>query len=210
MPGGLIDVELVGSPSAVWRNVALKWVEISARIRRHLLREVSCPARKTSHRIMRGRPGRAAEGRLAGGVRSSRSRSGATPQRQLSATTGRLTHEMVHLALPSLPDPHHWLEEGLATYVEPIARARALILTPEQAWADLVNGLPQGQPEAGDPRSGSHAHLGPNLLGWRALLPASRRGIAPAHGQSLGARTRLTLNSRRGGSISRLRYWPGD
>ena len=61
-----------------------------------------------------------------------------------------LTHEMVHLALPSLPDPHHWLEEGLATYVEPIARARALILTPEQAWADLVNGLPKGQPEAGD------------------------------------------------------------
>jgi hypothetical protein len=61
-----------------------------------------------------------------------------------------LTHEMIHLALPSLADRHHWLEEGLATYVEPIARARAGILTPERAWADLVEGLPQGQPEAGD------------------------------------------------------------
>lgn len=36
-----------------------------------------------------------------------------------------MTHEMVHLAFPSVPDQHHWIEEGLATYVEPIARARA-------------------------------------------------------------------------------------
>jgi hypothetical protein len=32
-----------------------------------------------------------------------------------------LTHEFVHLAIPSLPDDQHWLEEGIATYVEPIA-----------------------------------------------------------------------------------------
>jgi len=34
-----------------------------------------------------------------------------------------MTHEMVHLAFPSVPDDHHWIEEGIATYVEPIARA---------------------------------------------------------------------------------------
>jgi hypothetical protein len=62
----------------------------------------------------------------------------------------RLTHEMVHLALPSLGDSHHWLEEGIATYVEPIARARAGFLTAEQVWGDLVDGLPQGLPKAGD------------------------------------------------------------
>src|SRR5258707_76083 len=33
-----------------------------------------------------------------------------------------MTHEMVHLAFPSVPDQHHWIEEGMATYVEPIAR----------------------------------------------------------------------------------------
>ena len=26
------------------------------------------------------------------------------------------------MAFPSLPDDQHWMEEGLATYVEPIAR----------------------------------------------------------------------------------------
>jgi hypothetical protein len=30
-----------------------------------------------------------------------------------------MTHEMVHLAFPSVPDEHHWIEEGIATYVEP-------------------------------------------------------------------------------------------
>jgi hypothetical protein len=61
-----------------------------------------------------------------------------------------LTHEMVHLAFPSLPEQHHWLEEGLATYVEPIAQARAGLLTPERVWFDFVVGLPQGQPQSGD------------------------------------------------------------
>lgn len=61
-----------------------------------------------------------------------------------------LTHEMVHLAFPSVADAHHWIEEGSATYVEPIARARAGDLTPEKVWGDLVDGLPRGLPGAGD------------------------------------------------------------
>jgi hypothetical protein len=28
-----------------------------------------------------------------------------------------LTHEMVHLAFPSVASEHHWIEEGIATYV---------------------------------------------------------------------------------------------
>lgn len=61
-----------------------------------------------------------------------------------------LTHEMVHLAFPSVPEEHHWIEEGSATYIEPIARARAGDLTPEKVWGDLVDGLPQGLPQPGD------------------------------------------------------------
>jgi hypothetical protein len=61
-----------------------------------------------------------------------------------------LTHEMVHLAFPSVADEHHWIEEGSATYIEPIARARAGDLTPEKVWGDLVEGLPQGLPKSGD------------------------------------------------------------
>jgi predicted metalloprotease with PDZ domain len=61
-----------------------------------------------------------------------------------------VTHELLHVSLPSIPFEHRWLEEGIATYVEPIVRARAGLLTVEKFWADLVDGLPQGLPEAGD------------------------------------------------------------
>jgi predicted metalloprotease with PDZ domain len=52
--------------------------------------------------------------------------------------------------LPSVAKEHHWLEEGSATYIEPIARARTGMHTPEQVWRELVEGLPQGEPQGGD------------------------------------------------------------
>jgi hypothetical protein len=61
-----------------------------------------------------------------------------------------MTHEMVHLAFPSVAEKHHWIEEGLATYVEPVARARVGQLTPEKIWGDMVEGMPNGLPERGD------------------------------------------------------------
>ncbi len=61
-----------------------------------------------------------------------------------------MTHEMVHLAFPSVPDEHHWIEGGIATYVEPIARAQVGDLSPETVWRELVVGLPKGLPAAGD------------------------------------------------------------
>jgi hypothetical protein len=61
-----------------------------------------------------------------------------------------LTHEMVHLGFPSVRRRHHWMEEGLATYVEPIARVRTGGLTAEKAWGDMVRGLPNGLPQPGD------------------------------------------------------------
>jgi hypothetical protein len=61
-----------------------------------------------------------------------------------------MTHEMVHLALSGVQERHHWLEEGLATYVEPIARVRAGELKAEQVWNDMVEGMPNGEPGPGD------------------------------------------------------------
>jgi hypothetical protein len=61
-----------------------------------------------------------------------------------------MTHEMIHLAFPSMAEQHHWIEEGLSTYVEPIARAKVGNLTPEKAWGDLVDGIPQGLPQRAD------------------------------------------------------------
>ena len=59
-----------------------------------------------------------------------------------------LVHELVHVAFPNVGRP--WLEEGLATYVEPLIRARAGLLDPDELFHDLLFGLPQGQPQPGD------------------------------------------------------------
>jgi hypothetical protein len=61
-----------------------------------------------------------------------------------------MTHEMVHLALPSVAQDHHWIEEGIATYVEPIAREQVGDLSAEIVWKELVDGLPKGLPGPGD------------------------------------------------------------
>ncbi|HEY2747257.1 MAG TPA: hypothetical protein VGL86_21695, partial [Polyangia bacterium] len=59
-------------------------------------------------------------------------------------------HELTHLAFPTVPRQQLWIAEGMATYLEPIERARAGDLTAEKVWRDLVDGLPNGEPERGD------------------------------------------------------------
>ena len=61
-----------------------------------------------------------------------------------------LTHELIHTALPDLDRSHHWLEEGIPTYLEPLLRMREGRETPEAFWSDLRRQLPQGQPQGGD------------------------------------------------------------
>ena len=65
-------------------------------------------------------------------------------------TDWKLTHEFVHTALPSLPDDQHWLEEGIATYVEPIARFQGGSLTKKQVWWGMIDGMPNGEPGSSD------------------------------------------------------------
>jgi len=57
-----------------------------------------------------------------------------------------LTHELVHLGFPDMPADHAWMEEGLATYLEPVVRARTGQITVEKVWWDLVEGCPRGVP----------------------------------------------------------------
>jgi len=61
-----------------------------------------------------------------------------------------LTHEMIHLAFPSMAGSHHWIEEGISVYVEPIARVQAGELSAAKMWSDVMRDMPQGEPAAGD------------------------------------------------------------
>ncbi|HEY1960116.1 MAG TPA: hypothetical protein VGH28_31120 [Polyangiaceae bacterium] len=61
-----------------------------------------------------------------------------------------LIHEMIHTALPNLDARHRWLEEGLASYLEPLVRVRAGMKSEDDLWRDWIVGMPNGLPEAGD------------------------------------------------------------
>ena len=68
-----------------------------------------------------------------------------------------MTHEFTHLAFPDVADEHHWIEEGIATYVEPIARAKAGQLSPNKVWAEMAQYMPEGQPGPND-KGLDHTH----------------------------------------------------
>ena len=80
-----------------------------------------------------------------------------------------MTHEMVHLAFPSVAEEHHWIEEGIATLCRPIARVEAGNLEPRNVWHDLVEGLPKGLPQAGD-QGLDHTHTWGRTYWGGALL----------------------------------------
>jgi len=79
-----------------------------------------------------------------------------TPPAEL-AEDWMLTHEMVHLSFPSMADEHHWIEEGIATYVEPIGRIQAGQMTALQMWTDLARDMRKGVPNPDD-KGLDHTH----------------------------------------------------
>jgi hypothetical protein len=61
-----------------------------------------------------------------------------------------LVHEMTHLALPDTGSEHAWLSEGIATYVEGVARVQAGNRTETDVWAEELRSMPRGLPQPGD------------------------------------------------------------
>jgi hypothetical protein len=147
--GGRIDVIFSAAAAEPFRNLVLGWVTSSAHAVTVYYEQFPVSHLQIRVRLFEGR-----------GIRGGQTKGWNGPA--ITIAVGRassasdftedwvLTHEMVHLAFPSVPEEHHWIEEGSATYVEPIARARAGDLSPEKVWGDLVDGLPKGLPQAGD------------------------------------------------------------
>jgi hypothetical protein len=79
-----------------------------------------------------------------------------TTQQDLD-TDWMMTHELIHTAFPTMADEHHWIEEGIAVYVEPIARTQNGLLRPEKIWNDMARDMPQGDPQTFD-RGLDHTH----------------------------------------------------
>jgi hypothetical protein len=101
-----------------------------------------------------------------------------------------LVHEMVHLAFPDVGYRHDWLAEGLATYVEGIARAQAGNRDIADVWAEDRHSMPLGLPRSGEggmdqTRTWARTYWGGALFCLQADIAlrrqtANRRGLQAA------------------------------
>jgi hypothetical protein len=55
-----------------------------------------------------------------------------------------LIHELLHLGSPYVRDTGAWLNEGIATFYEPIMRMRAGWKTREEVWQEWIEWMPNG------------------------------------------------------------------
>ena len=163
--GGVVEAAVLPGETALDRTALLAWVERAAG-------DVAAyygrfPLPRTLVILIPG-------GRRAVGFGTTMGNGGGSIMIWVGATASEtdlrrdwvLTHEMVHLGLPNLPSAQHWMEEGLATYVEPIARARHGHLSVEEVWTDLVRRTPQGVLGAG----GLDANRGFGAIYWGGAL----------------------------------------
>jgi len=149
LEGGQIEVVVEAGDLDLSRDEVFAWVEAQSRAVGAYFGRFPVKRARVNVRPTSG-------GRTGGGVMYA----GSEPRVKLSvgehctADTLRrswvLTHELTHLALPDQEARHEWLEEGLATYVEPWARVKQGQISSDQVWRELVEGLPNGLPREGD------------------------------------------------------------
>ena len=140
---------LSDDPAEALRPVVRDWIERSARIVADYYARF--PAPLVVLRIQAG-PG--------DGVRGGRTTNDSGLMIQVSvgrdataadlAADWVLVHEMVHLALPEVGRLHNWLAEGLAVYVEGIARAQFGNREITDLWSEYRRSMLLGLPHGGE------------------------------------------------------------
>ncbi len=147
--GGTIDITLPSGEPAIFQNNLIEWVRRAANAVttyygrypvKHLTLRISADDRNgVHHGVTYPEDG----GLIVISV-------GRRTANEVLMDDWMLTHEMIHLAFPSMPRRQHWLEEGLSVYVEPVARVQAGQLSVEEMWYETIRDMHQGEPEPGD------------------------------------------------------------
>jgi hypothetical protein len=150
--GGTIDMEFDATPSPALKSEMLDWTKLAAQAVTTYYGQF--PVRHVTIRFHIADGSGVGDGRAFGDgdphIEMGVGRDTTKDDISEGGQDWLMTHEMVHLALPSVEEEHHWIEEGLATYVEPVARVRAGELKATQVWGDMMRGMPKGQPHADD------------------------------------------------------------
>jgi hypothetical protein len=207
--GAHIDIDFAPGSLDVPRQSVLDWVATAARAVTHYYGRFPV-SRYHVHIVPRAGSrdiGGSTRGGAPGAARS-RITLGSNVDAATLADAWVMTHEMVHLAFPLMQRRHHWIEEGLATYVEPIARVQIGTLPVTEVWRQLVEGLPKGEPAVGD-RGLDRTHTWGRTY-WGGALFCLRADIAirRATGNRLGLRDALRGLLAAGGGIEQ--EWPLD
>jgi hypothetical protein len=156
VPAGGASIEVSFGPGKfdVGRGSVLAWISNAANAVSEYFGRFPVEHPRVMVRAPEGRAG-IFRGTTFGGQRGAFTRISVgqtTTQKQLD-DDWMMTHEFIHMAFPDVSgesDDHHWMEEGMATYIEPIARAQVGRMTAERVWGDFARDMPQGLPQAGD------------------------------------------------------------
>jgi hypothetical protein len=148
-PGGTLEVAFAPGELRLPRQTIIDWVAQRLRFVTAYFGRLPDPAARL---LIVPLPGHGVRGGTTWGYRGAASRilMGRDTTVEQLRQDWILVHELIHHAMPTLDDPHDWMEEGIATYVELVARAQSGTLSTESAWSELVKGLPQGLPQSGD------------------------------------------------------------
>lgn len=202
VPGGTILVDLDTSEYELDREIIWKWIADAARS--VTLYYGQFPVAK-SHLIIRPRSGR-------GGIWGEASGRPALPTVKIElgrqtraedlAEDWTLTHEIIHLAFPNMARQHLWIEEGLATYVEPLARYKAGLLTEEAVWYEWLHAMHQGQPHEGDAGLDHTPTWGRVYWGGALFSLIADVEIRRTTNNRAGLREALRAINQQGGSLS--------
>ncbi len=200
-----IDVEFRGEAEFVFRGDLLNWINSAATAVCGYYGEF--PVRHYSLLVkMDGRPGVHSGTTFPRGEGFTRISVGPRTTVADLKQDWMLTHEMIHLAFPSMADSHHWIEEGIATYVEPVARVQAGQLPAAEMWRNLVRDMPQGEPQPGD-RGLDQTHTwGRTYWGGALFCLLADVRIREQTGNRMGLQDALRAILRQGGVITE--DWP--
>jgi hypothetical protein len=203
--GASIEVTFSSDQFDLPRQSLLDWIDLSARavsgyfgrfpVSRARLQVVMAPGRRRVSGVTWGDGG--AHSRITVGQHITA---------QDLARDWVMTHEMVHYGFPSVDAQHHWIEEGSATYIEPVARAAVGNLPVTQVWGDMVRDMPQGLPAAGD-QGLDHTHSwGRTYWGGALYCLLADVGIRQKSRNNKGLVDALRAVNRAGGNIEN--DWP--
>jgi hypothetical protein len=98
---------------------------------------------------------------------------------------------MVHLALPEVGRRHNWLAEGLATYVEGVARAQFGNREIADVWAEDRHSMPMGLPRRGEGGMDQTPTWGRTYWGGALYCLQAEVAIRERTGNRVGLQTAL-------------------